>query len=78
MLAPPLANIISSVPHSLAFRLFRTAVLCLIGAQFIISGCKQKSFRWRGGGPMPTWLGRGVLIGFGLFSIGSVFFFWKK
>jgi hypothetical protein len=78
MLLPVLANIISIVLRSLAFQIFRTVALCLIGAQFILSGCKQKSFRWRGGGPMPSWLGRGVLIGFGLFFLVSTFFLWNK
>jgi hypothetical protein len=78
MLIPVLANIISSVPHSLAFQVFRTAVLGLIGTQFIISGCKQKKFRNRGGRPMPTWLGRVVMIGLGFCFIASVFFLWNK
>ena len=77
MLAPALADLVAS-PHSLAFRLFRTLVLCLIGAQFIFSGVTRKSFHWRMGGPMPTWLGRVVLIAFGLFFLGSTFLFWNK
>jgi hypothetical protein len=78
MQAPAFTNIVSSAPHSLAFQILRSVALCLIGAQFIITGCKRKKFHYRGGRPMPTWLGRVVLIGFGLFFVGSTFFFWNK
>ncbi len=78
MLAWAFINIVSSAPHSLAFQLFRTVALCLIGAKFIVWGLTDKSFRYRGGRPMPTWLGRTVLIVFGLFFLGSTFFFWNK
>ena len=78
MLAPAFTNLVSSAPHSLAFQIFRAVALCLIGAKFIVWGLKEKSFRYRGGRPMPAWLGRFVLTAFGLFFLGSAFFFWNK
>jgi hypothetical protein len=78
MLMPAFINIVSKAPPSLALQIFRTVALWLIGAWFVFSGLKDKRFHWRGGGPMPTWLGRTVLIVFGLFFLGCTFFLWNK
>ena len=78
MLTRAFINIVSNALPSRAFQIFRTILLCLIGAWFIVWGIKDKSFRYRGGRPMPTWLGRTVLIGFGLFFLASTFFLWNK
>ena len=78
MLAPTFINIVSNAPPSRALQIFRTIFLCLMSAWFIVRGIKDKSFRYRGGRPMPTWLGRTVLIVFGLFFLASTFFFWNK
>jgi hypothetical protein len=74
----PLIYIVSNAPHSLAFQVFRTVALCLLGAWFIFWAAKEKSFRWRGGGPMPTWLARTSLVSFGLFFLWSAFSLWNK
>ena len=78
MLMQAFTNIVSNAPPSLAFQVLRTLVLCLFGAMFIGWGIKDKSFRYRGGRPMPTWLGRTVLIVFGIFFLGCTFFLWNK
>jgi hypothetical protein len=78
MLTPTFINIVSNAPSSRAFQIFRTILLCLFGAWFIVWGIRDKSFRYRGGRPMPTWLGRTVLIVFGLFFLASTFFLWNK
>jgi len=78
MLIPAFTNIVSRVPPLLVLQIFRTIFLCLIGSWFIVRGIKDKSFRYRGGRPMPTWLGRTVLIVFGMFFLGSAFFLWNK
>ena len=78
MLMPAFTSIVSKALPSLAFQIFRTILLCLIGAWFIVWGIKDKSFRYRGGAPMPTWLGRTVLIVFGFFFLASTFFLWNK
>jgi len=62
-------------------RLARLAVLCLLlatGVWSLVSAVREKSFHWRGGGPMPTWLGRTMSILFGLFLICVIFALWNK
>jgi uncharacterized membrane protein len=78
MVTPAFINIVSNARPSLALHIFRTILLCLIAAWFIACGIKDKGFRYRGGRPMPAWLGRTVLIGFGLFFLASTFFLWNK
>lgn len=78
MLMTALIDIVSNAPHSLAFQIFRTVALCLLGGWFIFWAVKEQSFRWRGGGPMPTWLARTSLISFCLLSLWSAFSFWNR
>jgi len=59
----------------------RLAVLGLLlatGVWSIVSAFREKSFHWRGGGPMPTWLGRTMSILFGLFLVGVIFALWNR
>ena len=58
----------------------RIVVLCLVvalGVVSLVAAFRQKRFHWRGGGLMPTWLGRTMCLLTGLFLLWAALLFWK-
>jgi hypothetical protein len=50
----------------------------VFGVWSLVNAVVAKRFTWRGGGPMPRWLGRLMSILFGLYVIWFVFSFWNR
>jgi hypothetical protein len=77
LLWPGLAD--TSQPSLPRFARFAALGLLLATAVWsLVSAVGQKNFHWRGGRPMPTWLGRSMSILLGLFLIWAVFTFWNR